>query len=414
MSLFRTEVIDAQRRRLHGDVILANQPSLLAWTAVACLASLSIILIVAFGQYVKKETVQGYLVPESGIIRITSTHGGRVTSVRVAEDDHVISGTPLLAFSNDQSGLHSEGQLSEQLSQLALQLGRSADRSSAALQSLSGERLRLQQQLEGNERTERILKDRLAEQNQLAAISQSQMDRYKTLIDKGYVSQIQVDQLRQQILSQQLAAKELEQAIVSSDTTEGDLKSQLSSIIPKIKDSVAEGNIENSEIEQKRIELSTQKNYLELAPVSGRIASVDVQAGQTPDPGATLITIMPDNSPIIAELLLPTRAAGFVQPGIDVKLQVDAFPFQQFGYFPGKVISISKSAILPGTYPAPVSVLEAAYKVRVALRGDTILAYGQKRPLISGMTLKADIIVEKKPLWMHIFEPIVSASRISH
>ena len=78
--------------------------------------------------------------------------------------------------------------------------------------------------------------------------------------------------------------------------------------------------------------------------------------------------------------LRPTRAIGFVRPEQEVRIFYDAFPYQSFGTYHGRIVRVSQT-ILKGTdLSAPVTLSEPAYKVTVALDRPDIDAYGQKIP----------------------------------
>jgi membrane fusion protein len=49
------------------------------------------------------------------------------------------------------------------------------------------------------------------------------------------------------------------------------------------------------------------------------------------------VEIVPNDSVLQAELFVPTRAIGLVQPGHEVRILYEAFPYQQFGTYSGKV-----------------------------------------------------------------------------
>ena len=53
-----------------------------------------------------------------------------------------------------------------------------------------------------------------------------------------------------------------------------------------------------------------------------------------------LLHIIPAGSELIAELLLPTRSAGFIQVGNHTRLRFDAFPYQRFGFINSEITRI--------------------------------------------------------------------------
>ncbi len=110
-----------------------------------------------------------------------------------------------------------------------------------------------------------------------------------------------------------------------------------------------------------------------------------------------------------AELFVPTRAVGFVRVGQDVRLLYDAFPYQNFGTYHGRIVRISQSILTGSELAAPVELREPAYKVTVALDRQDIDAYGQKLPLQADMLLRADIVLDRRPLVTWLLEPLLAA-----
>jgi multidrug efflux pump subunit AcrA (membrane-fusion protein) len=145
------------------------------------------------------------------------------------------------------------------------------------------------------------------------------------------------------------------------------------------------------------------------APVSGTVVAMAARRGEVVLPQVVLATIAPEGSPLEARLLVPTRAAGLVQPGQDVRLMVDAWPFQRFGAVEGTVHEIAHAVIRPGELAAPVEFKEAVYLVRVRVPRPAITAYGALRPLDNGMTLKADLVTDRRTLLQWLLDPLLAA-----
>ena len=83
MTLFRPEVINAQRRRVYGSVTLHQPVRLIAFTITAFI---SVALLVAFlltGRMARKETVVGWIVPAAGLF--LAGGGGSGTKVPIGQ-----------------------------------------------------------------------------------------------------------------------------------------------------------------------------------------------------------------------------------------------------------------------------------------------------------------------------------------
>ncbi len=151
----------------------------------------------------------------------------------------------------------------------------------------------------------------------------------------------------------------------------------------------------------------TRRETVIRAPVSGTVTNIAVSRGASLAADAPLATVLPVGSGLEAQLLVPTRAIGFVQPGNEVVLRYDAFPFQRFGQHRGSVHNVSRTVWSPGERVGPVTVREPVYRIDVQLERQTVDAGGQEIDLRPGMLVSADILLEKRTVFEWIFEPVL-------
>jgi membrane fusion protein len=109
------------------------------------------------------------------------------------------------------------------------------------------------------------------------------------------------------------------------------------------------------------------------APIGGRVTALQAAAGRVVEPGRPLMTIVPSGSALHAEIYAPTRAIGFVESGEEVRLLYDAFPYQRFGSFAGRVNRVSRTVLDPRDIAAPLKIEEPVYRTR-----------GRARPPVGG------------------------------
>jgi membrane fusion protein len=124
--------------------------------------------------------------------------------------------------------------------------------------------------------------------------------------------------------------------------------------------------------------------------------------------------ITPLGGKLEAELLTPSRAIGFVAPGQEVQLQLQAFPYQRFGMLHGAIKSVSSTVLGPSEIAIPgLEIHEPVFRVRVMLAHDTIDAYGKSYSLQPGMLLSADIVFDRRTLLQWLFDPLYAARKHS-
>ncbi|WP_345890935.1 MULTISPECIES: HlyD family efflux transporter periplasmic adaptor subunit [Vibrio] len=103
------------------------------------------------------------------------------------------------------------------------------------------------------------------------------------------------------------------------------------------------------------------------ASKQGTVTAIQAKVGSQVSPSTPILSIIPTNSPLELELLLPTRSAGFVQQGDTVNIRFDAFPYQKFGLMTGAITSIDKALILPSDKALLIQTEQAMYRVTASL-----------------------------------------------
>ena len=163
---------------------------------------------------------------------------------------------------------------------------------------------------------------------------------------------------------------------------------------------------------QRRTGAETLSTIVATAPIAGRVVAVPVELGESVSAGASVVTLTPNGSELIAELYAPSRAAGFINVGQEVRLMYEAFPYQTFGTGRGTIRSVSRTVLLPSDVRGSgISVDEPVFRVRVALDRQYVAAYGRDLPLQPGMLLRADVIVDRRSLLEWLLDPLYAVGR---
>ena len=162
----------------------------------------------------------------------------------------------------------------------------------------------------------------------------------------------------------------------------------------------------HSQLSQKIAAQESARLTVLKSPVSGVIASVEVYVGYSVTPQQLLVTVVPQGVDLVAEIFVPSRAAGFIRPGQSVHIAYDAFPQEKFGTFDGRISRVSDYVLLPGEIPPTFPIREATYKAQVALLSSSIQTSAGAAVLRPGMLLSEDIILENRNLVEWLLEPL--------
>lgn len=406
-QLFREEALEARREAWLGSVSLALPVRLRVWSIFFCLLGCVVLLWLGFGQYTRREHVTGVLVPKDGLLESKARVEG-VVSLHAKEGDAVKKGDLLLAIANERVS-RALGNTSEEISR---QLGQQRDQLDADLDAatmlqdrqadgLSHQLDNLRQQLEE-------VTGQLNIQEMQSTSNHRLLDKIKPLADHGYVSVFQVQQQEMAALSADAQLKGLRkqrldvlQAIHSaqdqlsrlpfeSSARIGDLKRQRAQILQNLSQNEAE----------RAIEVRAEQE--------GTISSMLVRSGQSVISGQPLLTLVPNASPLQAQLLVPSTSIGFIKSGQTVAMRLQAYPYQKFGIYRGHIASVSSNALSP----TDLSVLlgqssqEPYYRVMVDMDSSEVEVYGERKQLRPGMALDADIMLDRRKIYEWVFEPL--------
>jgi membrane fusion protein len=406
--MFRPEAIAYQRDPLRANEAfpIPPTPATLTWLLAALLGTG--IAFLACGDYARKETVSGFLAPTAGVSKVFPPRGGLIIAVDVSEGQVVEAGTPLLTVQIGQND------------------GQGSDVDSAVLRTLSRQRTAVVEQMELQKKQaaqdENRLRDRLeglgheitsllaqlALQRARSQVAEEQVTAVGGLVRQGYVSVIEFERRQDNFLLQkqteaalgaQLAEKQ-DEATQERDAL-NELPGQLATKLSTLRGSEAQ-------LEGRLAEIAGRHAYQIRAPVPGRVSALQARVGFMADPAIPQLAIVPSQSVLEAQLLVPARAIGFVTAGQTVQLAYNAYPYQRFGLHRGQVLTVSRTLLRPSELIGPVAADYPAYLVTVAIARQTVTAAGRSFPLRADMTLKADIVFDRRSLLKWVLDPMLS------
>lgn len=408
-DLFRREVMDKQSQKHLGDVFLSSPLSFWAITLLIAIIMTGLVCVAVFGEYSRKERVSGVLTPSDGLVRILPSQSGNFEDVYVETGDNVEAGTPLLKVKDD-TVLTGGRQLSE-----------------ALLAQMKEERISLQKRLDEIPTQYRLSQDRLkTRKSELTAeaerfIEQIEVQTRTVALEENIFRKFQA--LLKDEAASAIEASSAENRYLSATQSLNSLKNSREKILADVKDveaqlamlpveqSQAERDVKNrlSNLEQNILRTDAGGSSIIRSPIDGAIATVTARKGQKTSPQRTAIAILPKGGRLQAELLVPTRAIGFVKTGQPVRLLYDAFPYQKFGFYDGMIIEVSKTVVSGNDLEIARQLPEPVFLVTVDLNEQSIEALGENVPLQAGMSLSADLILEDRRIWEWAFEPLLGA-----
>lgn len=368
-----------------------------------------------FGSYTKRSTISGQLVPVGGQVKVYVPQAGIVFEKFVHEGQRVKRGEPLLTISSERYGSDAEpvqAGISRQLEHRRDSLRGELEK---VLRLQLDERDSLSNKVASLQRELAILAQQTDSQRRLVALSSDATQRYQGLMDKGYISVDQLQQRQAELLGQRQALQGLERERATLQQQLTERRNELAGLDARQANQQADIQRQLSALEQNLAESEAKRTLLVTAPETGIATAVLADIGQTVDSSRPLLSIVPADAPLQAELYAPSKSIGFIKPGDSVLIRYQAYPYQKFGQYRGQVRSISQTSVSPAELTSMVGGVpglgkdgEPLYRLQVSLDKQAVMAYGQSHPLQSGMLLDADVLQDTRRLYEWVLEPLYS------
>lgn len=407
---FREEVGREQARSSMGSIVLIRPLSFALLTAAALSLAAVVLAYLVLAEYAKKAPLAGTLVPASGAIRVVAQQTGLVRDRRVREGEKVAAGEALLrlvdARATPGDGLVGSATVALAARRIA-QVRRQRDETRAASRA---EQAAIAGRIAGLEAELRELGGEIEAVASREALSRRSLARLEELGRRGFASPAQHQQKEEEALDLRSRRHASARARLALEREIAGLRAAAAEARARSLAQLSALDAQVAALDQERIERRAQAEAVVNAPAAGTVAAILVEPGQVVASGATLLTLLPEGSPLQAHLFAPSRSVGFIRAGQEVLLRYPAFPFQKFGSHRARVLSVSRTAIAPaelGFAPGDGS-REPLYRVKVALDAQTVAAYGRAEPLQAGMQVEADVLLDRRRLIEWVFEPVFS------
>ena len=406
-KLFRQEAIDAQREKFFGEATIARPLPLWLLTALAAAAALLIIAVAVWGQYTRRERVEGYLALDVGAAKVLIPDAGRIVELMVKEGQEVTLGAPLAKISYDRSteaSSSTSGAVAKELAQRRTILEKEQeqwrDLGEQQVQQLRKKVIDLQSELTQIDAEMKLQGKRLAS-------AREQAQKFADLAKEKFYSEVAVRQKQDDVTDQEIRLQALKRQRITLDRELSNARMEEPTITLKARAQVDQVSRQISEVQQTLATEDARRETVIRAPINGTVTNIAINQGQSVAADALLATVLPKGSVLHVELLVPTRAIGFVTKGKEVVMRYEAFPFERFGQYRGVIAEVSQAVWSAGEKVGPLAIKEPVYRVDVKLDKQTVAALGQEYPLRSGMLVNADILLERRSLLEWIFEPVI-------
>ncbi len=135
-------------------------------------------------------------------------------------------------------------------------------------------------------------------------------------------------------------------------------------------------------------------------------------AGTVISPGTILMTLVPHDEILRAEVWVGNEDVGFIHTGEPVKIKLAAYQFQKYGMVEGRVAHLSADAsdTPPNQQPGKSgSSLPFAYRALIDLKAQHLVADGVRHSLAPGMQVTAEIHLGTRTILEYLLSPVMGA-----
>jgi hemolysin D len=404
------------------------------------------------------------LVPGHGADPVRASRGGVIAAVRIAEGQTVARGAPAFVIRSSQAGDRSaelrslETQLTgaedsrqnqrqrylsqqrgdeEEQRRLGARAANLRDKlgQQRGLREVREARFRRDLEIQGNDIE--ITQRELGFKRTQHAVARELVERMEQLHRQGSISWLEYNNRRLEAGKLEVEAQQLERALETSRLKQNQLRAEhqtweiewklgvaaletelreVQAALAGLRQNVAARTAEHREMDRRltedvakaRIRATALHGELEQtqgaeltvgSPCDGSVLRLAVNApGAVVREGDVLAELACAGERLQAEVSVAPAGAGRIEPGQLVRLLYDAFPYQRHGVKHGTVRWVSPASVIVKDRPV--------FRVMVEVEDLGVRVKGETRALMAGMGGRADIVVGRRSILSHAFEPV--------
>ena len=411
-TLFRPESLANKQLGQKGSAYLKIPRSYTVFLFFLVIITFAFFMLLVFSDYSRKESIQGVLVSSKGEVRIYATRRGIVNELQVHEQTDILDKTPLLTLISKTHLRDGTDFNEEQKKSIIKRLANIRSQVLIKKRIDSKDRIRRVNAIKEHQGVIWQNHNQVKVAKELLSLKHTQYQHALTMMEQGFLSQNDKNNSYQQLLMEKQKLEESKSLLIKRKNLLGKLEHELTLLPIQLEQELTllEQQKEQLKIQLKQITMQSAEQV--QSTVAGRVTAIQIHNGEQVEVGQLLMTILPKDSMLHAELYLPSRAAGFVKNKQEVLLRYDAYPFQRYGLFEGEIFEVNNVISTPLELQTSLLLTESTYRVRVKLASQTVNAFGQQLLLQPGMKLEADIILDTMSLLDWVMMPIYAVKGI--
>lgn len=251
---------------------------------------------------------------------------------------------------------------------------------------------------------------------------------FKKLFDEGWGQKPQYLELAQDLIEHQQDLQAKDAKVVETTAHIAALQEQRSQTQAEFRrtnlSDLADAEQKAASLHEQLVQAQERQKLQTLtAPVDGTVQQVAVHTvGGVVTPAQQLMVIVPADSHLEIEAMVPNKDIGFVHPGQTASIKIDTFNFTKYGLLHGDVLNVSQDAIArdkPADGKPDGSTKESTndsseptgqelvYATRVSLDRAQMLVDGKLVNLTPGMAVTVEIKTGKRRVIEYLLSPLL-------
>ena len=250
---------------------------------------------------------------------------------------------------------------------------------------------------------------------------------HRTLNEEGYGTatlyldaQLQVTDAQHEL---EVQKEKGDQAMAARTALERERDEARSQYAADVLSDLRKAEHDENELSQELIKAKNKTREAVLrSPIQGVIEQLNVHTiGGVVTPAQHLMIVVPDAQRFMIEAQLANRDVGFVHAGQPVKVKVETFNFERYGFIDGRVSEVSREVAEPGpAQPQAADNGNAAspqepptYTARISIDRSSMKVDGRTEFLRPGMAITAEIKTGQRSIISYLLSPLARRAQES-
>lgn len=253
-------------------------------------------------------------------------------------------------------------------------------------------------QIEPYSKYVRSINRQLKYSRKMKSLVQLDFNRKIALYNKGLVSASDLENNEQSLLSSNMSTEQTQSSLSNAQIQMTQIRNNISKLLLEREQERRQVETSlQSALESVRTSIDNWKhNYILQSPIEGMLSynslwqiNQNISAG---DKAFAIISRQDKNS--IGKALVPIAGSGKVRKGQRVNIKLDSYPYLEYGFLTGKVISISS---MPD---------ESHYMATLEIAKSSLTSYGKYIEMNGDLTGTADIVTEDLSVAARLIGPL--------